>query len=194
VVAGYVAQNFAMGGFAFWAPTFLHRVHGLDLEQADRFFGGWLVLTGLAATLLGGFAATALGRRSPAGYARLLAVSAIAVVPATFAAFALGSRGPAEVALVLAMFLIFLPTGPINTLILETVPVAQRACAMAASIFAIHLFGDLWSPKLIGILSDRWGSLREAALYTLPAATAVSAIFWAWLAIRQARRSQTALP
>jgi len=194
VVAGYVAQNFAMGGFAFWAPTFLHRVHGLGLEQADRFFGGWLVLTGLAATLLGGWAATAMGRRSPAGYARLLAVSAIAVVPATVAAFALANRGPAEVALVIAMFLIFLPTGPLNTLILETVPFAMRACAMAASIFAIHLFGDLWSPKLIGVLSDHWGSLREAVLYTLPVATAASAGCWIWLALRQARTGELTHP
>jgi hypothetical protein len=87
------------------------------------------------------------------------------------------------------MFLIFLPTGPLNTLILETVPVAMRACAMAASIFAIHLFGDLWSPKLIGVLSDHWGSLRQAVLYTLPIATAASAACWICLALRQARRT-----
>lgn len=192
VVAGYVAQTFAMGGFAFWAPTFLHRVHGLGVGESDRFFGGWLVLTGLAATLLGGVAATALHRRSPAGYARLLALSAVALVPATWAAFALTTRLPAEIALITAMFLIFLPTGPLNTLILETVPVAMRAGAMAASIFAIHLGGDLWSPKVIGILSDRLGDLREAVLYTLPAATAVSAACWIWLALRQGLRPAAA--
>ena len=188
VVAGYVAQTFSMGAFAFWAPTFLSRVHGLGVEQAGRFFGGWLVVTGLLATFVGGAAATALGRRSPAGYAQLLALSALATVPATLAAFILTNRGPAEAALIAAMFLIFLPTGPINTLILETVPVGMRACAMAASIFAIHLLGDFWSPALVGFLSDRLGSLREAALCTLPAGTAVCALLWAWLAARQSRR------
>jgi len=187
VVAGYVAQTFSMGAFAFWGPTFLTRVHGLGLEQSGRFFGGWLVVTGLAATFLGGAAATALRRRSPAGYAQLLALSAIATVPATLAAFALADRGAAELALVAAMFLIFLPTGPLNTLILETVPFGMRACAMAASIFAIHLLGDFWSPALVGFLSDRLGSLRQAALCTLPAGTAVCALLWAWLAVRQAR-------
>ena len=130
-----------------------------------------------------------MARRSPAGYARLLALSALATVPATVAAFAFTQRGPAEAALVAAMFLIFLPTGPLNTLILETVPVAMRASAMAASIFAIHLLGDLWSPTLVGYLSDRLGSLREAVLWTLPAGTALCAGLWTWLAVRQARRA-----
>ena len=186
LIAGYSAQQFAMGGFAFWGPTFLTRVHGLPLERADRFFGAWLVLTGLSATLLGGWAATALGRRSSAGYAQLLALSAIPTVLAAFAAFEFTSRGPAEIALVAAMFFIFLPTGPVNTLILESVPVSMRASAMAASIFAIHACGDLWSPKVVGALSDRLGSLREAVLCTLPPALAFCALCWAALAYRKA--------
>lgn len=183
VVAGYVAQTFAMGAFAFWAPTFLQRAHGMSLEAADRFFGGWLVLTGLAATLLGGAAATALRRRFRSGYAWTLAASAIATVPAAFAAFALHGRGASEAALVAAMFLIFLPTGPINTLILETVPSAVRGCAMAAAIFAIHLGGDLWSAKLVGMVSDRLGSLQAAILGILPASTLLCAVLWTWLAL-----------
>ena len=189
VVAGYTAQTFAMGAFAFWAPTFLQRVHGFGLEEADHFFGVALVLSGLGATLLGGWIASAWQRRSPAGYARVLAASAAATVAAAWASFALTGRGPAEVALVAAMFLIFLPTGPINTLILETVPVGMRAAAMAASLFAIHAFGDLWSPKLVGMLSDRTGSLRGATLSTLPPALAVCAACWLALALRQGRRA-----
>ena len=83
------------------------------------------------------------------------------------------------------MFLLFLSTGPVNTLILETVPIAERAAAMAASIFAIHLFGDLWSPMLVGWLSTRLGDLREAILLTLPAAIVLCAVFWTWLAAAQ---------
>ena len=82
------------------------------------------------------------------------------------------------VALVVAMFLLFLGTGPVNTLILETVPAGLRATAMAGSIFAIHLFGDLWSPRLVGMLSDRWGDLRLACLWVLPGALCVGAAFW----------------
>ncbi|HWL17810.1 MAG TPA: MFS transporter, partial [Opitutus sp.] len=81
VVAGYIAQTFAMGGFAQWAPTFLYRVHGMNLEQAGRFFGLSLVLTGLAATLGGGLVATAWRRRSEAGYASMMALSSSLAVP-----------------------------------------------------------------------------------------------------------------
>ena len=79
------------------------------------------------------------------------------------------------------MFLLFLCTGPLNTLILETVPVRMRASAVAMSIFSIHMFGDLWSPKFIGYLSDRSGDLQRACLWTLPGALVVSAVFWCWL-------------
>ncbi|HVW22664.1 MAG TPA: MFS transporter [Opitutaceae bacterium] len=194
VVAGYAAQTFALGAFSFWGPTFLQRAHGLSLERSSSLFGLWLVTTGLLATLAGGWLATRLQRRSPAGYARLLAVSALLTVPAAFAAFCLPGRGPAEAALVAAMFCIFLPAGPTNTLILETVPVPLRAGAMAASIFAIHLFGDLGSAKMVGMLSDRLGDLRAAILWILPAATVVCALCWAALALRQARVSAPVPP
>jgi hypothetical protein len=98
----------------------------------------------------------------------------------------LPDAGMARASLVAAMFFLFLPTGPVNTLILETVPVAQRATAMAASIFAIHFFGDLWSPKIVGYISDRTGDLRQAVLL-LPGALIVAAAFWLLLAILQRR-------
>ena len=192
VVAGYAAQTFALGGFALWAPTFLYRVHHMEYEAAGQFFGGALVVTGLLATMAGGFAGTAWRKRSPAGYAWVLALSAAAAVPAAFAAFMLQDAAWARGALVIAMFFLFVPTGPVNTLILETVPVAQRAAAMAGSIFAIHFFGDLWSPKLVGLLSDHYGSLRQAVLL-LPVALFVAAVFWLWLALVQ-QRSPTPQP
>jgi hypothetical protein len=173
-----------MGGFAFWAPTFLHRIHGMDLAASGTFFGGSLVVTGLTATLLGGFAATAWQRRTGTGYAWVLALSALAAAPVAFAAFLSADRSVSKAALIAAMFLLFLSTGPVNTLIVETVPVAMRSSAVAASIFSIHLFGDLWSPRLVGMLSDRFGDLRRAVLFVLPPALIVSAAFWLWLVAR----------
>jgi hypothetical protein len=65
------------------------------------------------------------------------------------------------------------------------------ALAVAASIFCIHLFGDLWSPKVVGYLSDRWGDLQRAVLWALPGALVVSAFFWCWLLATE-RRNQAA--
>jgi hypothetical protein len=66
----------------------------------------------------------------------------------------------------------------------------MRASAMAASIFAIHLLGDLESPNLVGIISDRLGGdLQKAVLWTLPVALAVSAVFWSRLALDSESRN-----
>ena len=187
VVAGYVAQTFALGGFGTWAAAFLERVHNMKYAAADRFFGVALATTGLAATLAGGWLGTAWRKRSGAGYAWVLALSALAATPFAFAALTVSSLAWSKAALAAAMFLLFIPTGPVNTLILETVPVAMRARAVAASIFAIHLLGDLWSPKIVGELSFRFGDLQKAAVATLPVAIGISAVFWTCLAVQTRR-------
>jgi MFS transporter, Spinster family, sphingosine-1-phosphate transporter len=188
VVAGYIPQAFAMGGFQIWAPSFLIRVHHMELEAADHYFGLSVVVAGLLATVVGGYAATRWQRRTGTGYAWVLALSATAAAPTAFAAFMLPNLALAKMALTASVFLLFLTTGPLNTLILETVPVTMRAAAVAMSIFCIHLFGDLWSPTIVGVLSVRWNNdLQRAVLWTLPGALVVSAFFWCWLVARTRR-------
>jgi MFS family permease len=183
VIAGYVAQTFALGGFAFWAPSFLVRAHHMELAAAGGFFGQALVVMGLLATLGGGYVATAWQRRTGRGYAWMLAISALGAVPAAFATFALRDLALAKTAMAASMFFLFLCTGPLNTLILETVPVRMRASAVAASIFCIHMFGDLWSPKVVGHFADRWNDLPRACLYVLPGSLVISAALWCWLVV-----------
>jgi MFS transporter, Spinster family, sphingosine-1-phosphate transporter len=188
VVGGLTAYTFALGGFAHWGPTFLHRVHQVAEKSAATFFGAVLVVAGLVGTMVGGFAATAWQKRNGVGYAWTLGLSVLAAVPVTLAAFLASNRGIAMACLATAMFLLFLSTGPSNTLIIEAVPVNLRSSAMAASIFSIHLFGDMWSPEIVGRLSDSWGSLQKAVLI-LPVALLICAILWLALAIRTVKRN-----
>jgi MFS family permease len=176
VVFGYVAQTFAVGGFAAWAPSFLQEVRGMEFRDADRFFGIALAATGLGATVLGGLASSAWQRRSRSGYAATLGLSALVAAPLAFAAFMDRDVARARVLLVATMFCLFFATGPVNTLLLETVPATMRSSAMAASIFAIHLFGDLWSPALVGYVAEK--TSFESAVLILPAALVVSAAAW----------------
>ena len=194
VLLGLTAYTFGLGAFAAWGPTFLNRVHGLELTFADQFFGGVLVVAGLLGTLIGGFAASAWHRKSRSGYAYLLTLSALLTVLAATAAFWSDSTPVSMVCLGVAMFMAFLPTGPINTLLIETVPVSLRARAMAASLFVIHLFGDFWSPVIVGQLAD-WGYRADNpgaglqnALLILPAVFSLSILSWGLLALRQRRR------
>ena len=187
VVWGYTAYTFALGAFAMWGPTFLTRVHGVETAMATKFFGAVLVVAGLLGTMIGGFVATAWQKKHPAGYAWMLTLSVLLAAPAAAAAFAATDKTIAMTCLAAAMFCIFLCTGPVNTLILETVPLNLRASAMAMSIFCIHMFGDLWSAEIVGHLSDHWGNLQKAVMI-LPAALAVAATLWLMLALKTKRR------
>ena len=191
VVLGYTAYTFALGAFGVWGPSFLHRIHNVPQEKAATFFGIVLIVAGLVGTLVGGFAATVWQKRNRAGYALTLGLSVLLAVPVSIAAFATANTTVAMSCLALAMFLLFLSTGPVNTLILETVPVNLRSSAMAVSIFAIHALGDMWSPEIVGQLSDSWHDLRKAVLI-LPGALLVGAVFWLILARKVIRKNSTA--
>ena len=102
----------------------------------------------------------------------LTAIAFLVPLPGMFFALAL----PAEIGL-------FLSTSPVNAIGLRAVPPELRASAMAAMIFAIHLFGDLWSPPLLGLLNDHLPS--TVAMMALPIMFAVSAIIW-WPRVREA--------
>lgn len=181
-VFGYVAYTFALGAFAFWGPTFLNRVHQIPVKTAATFFGAVLVVAGLLGTLIGGFAATAWQKRNRSGYALTLGLSVLAAIPFSIVAFRTSNTTLSMSCLAAAMFLLFLPTGPINTLIIEAVPVNLRSSAMALSIFLIHLLGDLWSPEIVGRLSDHWQSLQKAVM-VLPVALVIAALLWLTLSI-----------
>jgi 1-acyl-sn-glycerol-3-phosphate acyltransferase len=183
VIWGYVAYTFALGAFAFWGPTFLEKVHGFSTSNANRFFSLVLVIAGLVGTLLGGFAASAWQKKNPAGYAWMLSLSVFLAVPSSFGAFLVPDPKVSMILLGTSMFLLFLSTGPVNTLIIESVPVNLRASAMAMSIFMIHLFGDMWSPEIVGRLADAWSDLNSAVMI-LPGVLLLCSLVWFALAVK----------
>jgi MFS family permease len=63
---GYCAYTFAIGGFAFWAPKYVHERYGIAAAGASVTFGLLTVVGGTIGTLLGGFLADAAVRRERA--------------------------------------------------------------------------------------------------------------------------------
>ena len=150
---GYIFYTFSMGAFSFWGPTFLHRVHGMNEADASLFLGPCLVVGGIIGTLIGGHFATRWRKKSSAGYAKLLVVSVLLAVPFNFVAFLTENTMLSMVCIAISLIFLFQSTGPINTVILESVPFNMRASSMAICIFLIHAFGDLWSPELGDLVS-----------------------------------------
>ena len=60
-------------------------------------------------------------------------------------------------AIFLAETLMFVNTGPCNAIIANVVQPNVRAAAYSIAIFAVHFLGDIWSPSLIGKVSDSFG-------------------------------------
>ncbi|HKQ69165.1 MAG TPA: hypothetical protein VJT73_07495, partial [Polyangiaceae bacterium] len=107
---------------------------------------------------------------------RVCAVTVMLSVPFALGALLADSPFWFFVGIGAAEFAIFLSTSPINVVILGAAPVELRASAMALSIFAIHLFGDMISPPLVGALSDAY-SLQKA-MFVLPIALVVATFAW----------------
>jgi len=175
-VLGYAAYTFALGGLAFFMPTYFERVRNLELALADFIVGIVTVLAGLSGTFLGGYLGDWIAARVQYGQLWLSGLSSIAAVVPAWLALTVASSPTYIVWFFLAEFLLFLSTGPVNVMIVSAVPPAGRARAMAVSIFTIHLFGDAISPPIIGWLADTHGLAR--AVLIVPVAIAISGFVW----------------
>lgn len=196
-VLGYVAYTFGLGAFAAWAPTYLEVRLALPLPTADLWLGAILAVAGFAGTLIGGVLADRWpGPDRVAANLGLCAVATGLAAPFALATLLAGSPTGFFAATAAAEFLLFVSTAPVNAALLAAVPRDLRASAMATSIFAIHLFGDLVSPPAIGRISDvlrasapgatDGGASLRTAMLVLPAVLALGAALW-WRGARRAR-------
>ena len=185
IVLGYAAYTFALGGLAFWMPSFLERVRGFTQGQAGTEFGAVVVLTGFFGTFLGGWLADYALRYSRQAYLWLSGAVTLIATPLALLALAAPQRGVYFPALVLSQLLLFMSTGPINAALVSSVAAWQRASAAALCMFTIHLLGDVPSPTLIGYLSHH-GTLARAVL-VVPVAILIGGLVWLVAARMHAR-------
>jgi MFS transporter, Spinster family, sphingosine-1-phosphate transporter len=189
-VLGYAAYTFALGGLAFWMPTFLERVRGIPAESASAGFGEIVVLTGFVGTFAGGWLGDYWLRFSKQAYLWMSGWITLLAVPAVYLALGVAAPVVFYPALIGAELLLFMSTGPINTVIVNLVSPTERASAVALSILTIHLLGDVLSPSIIGKLSDL--SSLGTAVMIVPGAVGICALLW--LAAARADGASAAAP
>ena len=165
----------------------------LSNATADYYFGLVTVVAGAIGTVVGGQWGDRAVRRVPhasdllpwdagptkAGTNALLRVCAISMVfaaPLTALCFVMPTAQLFFAFAFLAELWLFLSTSPVNAIGLRAVPPELRASAMAGMIFAIHLFGDLWSPSVLGLLNDLL--IPTVAMMAVPLVFALSAYLW----------------
>jgi MFS family permease len=173
---GMAMMTFAQGGLLVWMPTFLSRMRGYTLLQANNLFGVILAIDGTIASLAGGWLGDRLLRRTRSAYYLVSAASMGLGIPVMM--IALFNRGPAMVpGIALAGFLLLLNTAPLNAAVINSVGGHIRATAIAVNLFVIHFLGDAFSPWLIGRVSDK-SSLESGFISTVVATALSSAILF----------------
>jgi MFS family permease len=182
IVLGQAAFTFALGGFAYWAPTYLAARYGMETGRASFLFGMVTVAGGAIGTIAGGWLGDRATRGNtedtPIARGNLTLVALATAVAALLAAAAIAG-GTATMFFVLVLpceIALFIPGGPFNVALLRSAPVELRASAMALSIFISHLLGDLWSPPLIGVVADHAPMIW--AMVLCPAAYGLAAFVW----------------
>ncbi len=151
---GMTGMTFALGGIAHWMPYYVSTYrHAGELADVNWRFGLIVVVSGLAATILGGLAGDLLRPKVSGSY---FLVSGIAMFLG-FPLFLLVLYCPfpfAWVLIFLACFCLFFNTGPTNTILANVTHPSLRAPAFALNILVIHLLGDAGSPWVIGEIAD----------------------------------------
>ena len=174
---GLAMVTFALGGLQVWMPTFLSRARGVPLDRANLIFGGIVAVTGITATLIGGWVSDYRLRRDAGAHYRISAISLLLGAPAML--LAIVWIGPLMFpAIGAAAFLLLLNTGPLNAALVTSVGAHVRATAVAINLFVIHLLGDAFSPAIIGLISTHTGSLQTGFLAAVVAVLAGSAVLF----------------
>ncbi len=169
-------MTFAIGGVAFWVPSYLHEYRGLaDLGHVNTVFGAITVVAGFAATLFGGWLGDKLRPRYGGSYFLVSGGGMLTAVPC-FLAMLYVPFPAAWIFLFLTVFFLFFNTGPSNTALANVTPPAIRASAFAFNILCIHLLGDAFAPPLIGWVAGRTNF--NTAFLLVAAAMFIAGVVW----------------
>jgi MFS family permease len=178
---GMAAMTFAIGGLAWWMPAFLEerQVAYVGPLEPRTFFGALSAVAGLAGTLLGGLAGDWLRGRFPGSYFLVSGVAMLLGCPMVLLVVWL----PFPVAWVfifLAVFCLFFNTGPTNTILANVTHPSIRASAFALNILFIHLFGDVSSPPIIGLIADASDGSLNGGFVLMSVLMLVGGMLWLW--------------
>jgi MFS family permease len=151
------AYTFAIGGMLVWVPNYLFSTRGFDQARAGTILGVVTLGAAVLGMSVGGWIADRLAKTKPQALFLVPAVAMFGSIPFVLAGLFTNAEPVIFAAIFVAEALMFVNTGPCNAIIANVVQPNLRAAAYAIAIFAVHFLGDIWSPSMIGKVSDLFG-------------------------------------
>src|ERR1043166_6232350 len=208
---GYTAVTFVLGAFATWATLMLAREKNMGPTAAAVVLGVVTLFAGATGTFGGGWVADRVAAKRRNGYYLVCAISSLLAVVPAFLALIMHAPTIFLPAIFIAVALLFVNNAPFHAILVNSVPPAIRATAVALNIVVIHVCGDVISRFGVGTLSDAiaaghigfihrlagWVGLDPvhehltSALLVVPLALFISAFFFFWGAQRDSRSAKT---
>ncbi|KAM7460235.1 hypothetical protein LguiA_027276 [Lonicera macranthoides] len=160
-VLGYIAYNFVIGAYSYWGPKAGYNIY--HMANADLMFGGITIVCGILGTLAGGYVLDLMTSTISNAF-KLLSVATFLGASFCFGAFCFKSLYGFIALFSVGELLVFATQGPVNYVCLHCVKPSLRPLSMAMSTVSIHIFGDVPSSPLVGVLQDHVKNWRETAL------------------------------
>lgn len=173
-VLGYIAYNFVIGAYSYWGPKAGQDIY--NMASADLMFGGITIVCGIFGTLAGGFILDKIESTISNAFKLLSGATFLGAI-FCFSAFCFKSLYGFIPFFSVGELLVFATQAPVNYVCLHCVKPSLRPLSMAMSTVAIHIFGDVPSSPLVGLLQDKINNWRVTAL-TLTSIFFIAAVFW----------------
>ncbi|CAO2813610.1 unnamed protein product [Amaranthus hypochondriacus] len=173
-VLGYIAYNFVLGAYSYWGPKAGYNIY--NMNNADMVFGGITVGCGLAGTIGGGLLLDYIDSTISNAF-KLLSLSTLLGAAFCFGAFCFKKEIFFLIFFAIGELLVFATQAPVNYVCLHSVKPSLRPLSMAMSTVSIHVFGDVPSSPLVGVLQDHIHNWRTTAL-SLTSILFLAAAIW----------------
>ncbi|XAR52985.1 hypothetical protein NMG60_11021344 [Bertholletia excelsa] len=160
-VLGYISYNFVIGAYSYWGPKAGYNIY--HMSDADLIFGGITIMCGIVGTIAGGFVLDKIDPTISNAF-KLLSTATFMGAVFCFSAFCFKSLYVFLVLFSIGELLVFATQGPVNYICLHCVKPSMRPISMAMSTVSIHIFGDVPSSPLVGVLQDHVNNWRMTAL------------------------------
>ncbi|KAK9670122.1 hypothetical protein RND81_13G179300 [Saponaria officinalis] len=160
-ILGYVCYNFVIGAYSYWGPKAGYNIY--HMNNADLLFGGVTIVSGIFGTLAGGYILDHIDATISNAF-KVLSGATLLGATFCFTAFCFSNLYVFLVLFAVGELLVFATQAPVNYVCLHSVKPSLRPLSMAISTVSIHIFGDVPSAPLVGVLQDYVDNWRETAL------------------------------